>query len=103
MKTIGRLLPLAALLVCNAPVAVEAAAPVSTSAASVAARGNFIDTYVKIAVRNYAAANNLPQVTYVYDSQTDFRVYSAGVLVDYGYADLQSDGTYDVYIGGVLY
>lgn len=102
MKTVFRLLPLAALLVCNAPVAVEAAASVSAPA-PVAARGNFIDTYVKIAVRNYASANNLPQVTYVYDSQTDFRVYSAGVLVEYGYADPQANGTYQVYIGGEPY
>ncbi|PJJ60483.1 hypothetical protein [Hymenobacter chitinivorans] len=98
MKILFRTLSLTLLLAFGS----AASAPVSRAASVLVLRSGVIDTQVKIAVRKYASVNSLGTLTYVYDSETDFRVYSGSTLIEYGYADF--DGfEYTVYIGGVDY
>jgi|GEM_PF-6437269 len=98
MKTYFRALSLAALLALSG----AAAAPVSQAAPVPVLRSGIIDTKIKIAVRNYADALGLSRgaLTYVYDSETDFRVNQGTALIEYGYYDSVADA---VYIGGVDY
>ncbi|UOQ72759.1 hypothetical protein [Hymenobacter cellulosilyticus] len=96
MKTILRVLSLTGLLVVGNGVVSQ----LSQAATVVVSPTNIIDTKIKVALYNYGEATGLTNLTFQKDSQTDFRIYSNGQFIEYGYYDSSDDG---VWIAGENY